>query len=353
MNRLYYWLIIFCFFPIKIFAGGSVIGNGGDPIFYFLEVTRTSFVETVKTIILDPDEKKKFCDKKSLSAEQINICRDFLFETANQILTLNQGMLKTLFVLREEPLLVEGPDGHPMPVAARTLLGPEGAVEFHRDSVKLMAPTLVLFLIAHEFSHKALYQGRYLTDNESVGPFATGRELIDTVVSAVIDSAKRNGKIGSNYGIRDRFDCLAYVNGSPLGSRASTPRAFLSQDLMSYEISLSRNPTDSFIYIPESDFSDLVFRVVTHEPANCRENSEDSVNRFTNISIVRVYENSNNGPREEILASQILTGYNPVCEKNPVAFGLSYAKVRFSCKYNGAEATTSSFFKLLLNYRLY
>lgn len=346
MNKFYLIFILLCFFPFKIFAGGSVIGNGGDPIFYFLEVTRSSFVETVKTIILDPNEKKKFCDKKTLSDEQIKICRDFLFETANQLLTLNQGLLKTLFVLKEEPLLVEGPDGRPMSVAARTLLGPEGVVEFHRDSVKLMAPTLVLFLIAHEFSHKALFQGRYVTDNEPVGPFATGRELLDTMASAIVDAAKRNGKIGSNYGIRDRFDCQATVNGTPLGNRASTPRAFLSEDLMSYEISLSRNPTDSFIYIPESTSSELVFRVITHEPANCRDKPEDSANRSTTISIVRVYKNSDNVPREEILVSQTLAGYNPVCEKNPVVFGLSFGNVRFSCKYYGVEATTSSFLKL-------
>lgn len=348
MNKFYFRLVIFYLLPFKVLAGGSVIGNGGDPIFYFLEVTRSALVETIKTIVLNPNEKEKFCVKNNLPGDQIKICREFLFEIANQVLTLNQGVSKTLFVLREEPLLVQGPDGKLMPVAARTRLGPQGEVEFHRDSIRLMAPTLVLFLIAHEFNHKALYQGYYVTDNEPIGPFATGRELLDMVAAAVVDSAKRNGKIGSNYGILDRFECLNYINGVPQGVGPRVPRSFLSEDLMSYEVSLNRNPAKLDFYIPEINSIDskLFLKVLTHEPANCRDKPEDLVNRYTDISIVRSYIDTNNVRNEEILTTKTLPGYNPVCEKRPVAFELTYFNIKFSCKYYGAEATTSSFLNL-------
>ena len=64
----------------------------------------------------------------------------------------------------------------------------------------------MLFLITHEFQHKANFAGKAVTDNEKIGPFATGRDLLDPVATAVVLVARKKGKVESQFGIRDIFD---------------------------------------------------------------------------------------------------------------------------------------------------
>lgn len=329
---------------LKSHGSGSVIGNGGDPIFYFLEATRNSFVSTVKNVVLLQKEKDLFCKNNELTNNQIEFCRDLFFGVANQLLSLNQGLNKTQFVLREEPLLVSGPDGKPMPVAARTTLGAEGVIEFHRESIKLMSPAQILFLIAHEFVHKVKFRNSYITDNEVIPPFSSGRELIDLFASSIVDSAKRNGKIGRQYSLRDSFECKVTVGSTYFGVRTSTPRFFLTENLMSYETSLSRNPTDSALYIPESPSSNLVFRVQITEPANCSDEARYSSDRKTELEIIRISESRRNHKifNEEIIESKIMPAFNPICDKNFSEFSLTHADKTFSCRHYGTEGSTTS-----------
>lgn len=330
-------------FATQALASGSSIGNGGDPLFYFLEATRMRFVDAIGVALVDSKEKAKFCREGRLTSEQVELCRSFFFQTANQVLALNKGVKKTSFVLRKKSILVKGPDGLPMPVAARTQLGPEGVVEFHRESVKLMAPSQVLHLISHEFGHKSAFLSRYITDNERVGAFASGRELLDAVAAAVVATAKRARLIGSQYGLRDSFTCVTLVGDTPVGMRASSARYFLSDDLLSYQTSLSRYSTDPVIFVPESPQSDLVFRVVVSEPSNCAGHEHFVEERGTELAILRFTKAQGTSPsKEETLVSLKLPGYNPMCEKTPSDFGLVFGSVRFSCRYYGTEGTTAS-----------
>jgi hypothetical protein len=334
----------FFLLPSFVFASGTVVRDGGDPILYFLEATRYSLVETIKLIQNDKMEADQFCKSANLNPSQVEFCREFFKQIANQVLSLNQGAQKTLFVLRSSPLEVEGPDGKMMPVAARTARDSKGEVEFHRDSIKLMAPARTLHLMAHEFQHKSKYQGRYTGDNEVVGPFRNGRELIDTVANAIAEVAKRRGKVGTQYLLRDSFECISSVGEAKLGMRASSPRFFLDQDLTKYETSLSRNPSDALIYVPESLDSDLVFRVVIAEPANCSPLAEHASLRKTQLQVVRVYKRNGKSQRpEEILSESIMTGYNPMCIEGGGSASLSYQNVRFDCRHYGTEGLASSY----------
>ena len=329
-------LIFALLVPFGAYASGSVIGNGGDPLFYFLEATRSSLIETAKQIL--DKEGSSFCEKPELTQSQSEQCRKFFFTIAEELLRLNQGPNKTVFVLREQTLLVEGPDKKPMPVAARTQLGNKGEIEFHRDSIHLMSPSQILFLMAHEFGHKALFDGRYVTDNEPAGVFASGRELIDTMAAAVVESAKRFNKVGSQYGLRDNFECRVLVGETKFGVRTSSPRSFMNQALMSYETSLSRLPTDSVVFVPETDETDLVFRAVINEPANCDEKWHEG--RKTELSILRQFRTAERR-EDEVVVAKTLLGFNPICEKTRSAVELSYGRATFSCKYFGTQGTTS------------
>lgn len=327
------------FFPCFAWASGTVVRDGGDPILYFLEASRYSLVETIKLIQYDPLEIDLFCKSAKADLPQIEFCRSYFKQIAAQILTLNQGALKTLFVLRKDTLEVEGPDGKMMPVAARTARDATGEIEFHRESIKLMAPANILHLMAHEFQHKSLYDGHYTSDNEVIGPFRNGRELIDTVANAIVEVAKRRGKVGTQFLLRDSFECIAKVGDAKLGIGASSPRLFLNSDLTKYETSISRNPSDLLVYVPESLDSDLMFRVVISEPANCSPQAEYASLRKTQLQIVRVFKrnNVNTQKREEVMSESTMTGYNPMCIEGGGLISLSYQNVRFDCRHYGTE----------------
>lgn len=335
-------MVVFCVVNVLVAsragASGTVVGNGGDPVFEFMEAARTSMIETIKVIVNDPKELNQFCQNTRISAEQIQFCRDFFRVVAIDILRLSQGPNKTLFVLREESLSVVGPDGKPMMVAARTNLGPLGVIELHRDSVKTMLPTQILFLLTHEFQHKANYYGRSISDNESIGPFVTGRDLLDSVSSGVVAMARKKGLVGSQFGIRDIFDCRVFTDTAEFGARLSSSRLFRSEDLMAYETSLGKNPTDGTIFLPETSQSALQFRFVVTEPNNCGDFHPERK------SVVQILRSTRlvNGTQEDTVVVSREISENPLCPDNDHRIEISQGKIRFVCHYYGSEGTTSS-----------
>lgn len=336
MNKLI--SLVFLLIPLLSSGSGTVVGNGGDPVFEFMEAARASLIGTVNLLLTQPEQNKKFCESQKLSSEQIQFCREFFMQVAPEILRLNQGNSKTLFVLREESLFVEGPDGNPMIVAARTALGPEGPIELHRDSVKTILPTQGLFLLTHEFQHKVTFQGRNITDNETIGPFATGRDLLDQVSTALVSIARKNGKVGSQFGIRDMFDCQAYVGETSIGARLSSSRLFQTEDLMSYETSIGKNPNDNSFFVPVTSNSSLNLRIVIAEPNNC---GDTHAARKTLVQIVHTTKNLNGDLTETIKESRELET-NPICPDSDPQMEIASPQVRFTCKYYGSEGTTSS-----------
>lgn len=341
-NKFFYIFFLLLNFNPDSFAGGTVIGNGGDPVFEFLEAARFSMIESLKVLVNDPKEQVRFCENKSLTEEQINFCRNYFLTVASEILRLSQGKDKTLFVLREDPLKVIGPDGHPMIVAARTSLGPNGPIEFHRDTVKTMLPTQVLFLITHEFQHKSFFKGSFINDNEPIGPFVIGRDLIDSASDSIVALARRNGKVGSQFGIRDIFDCIATTGVSQLGARISSSRLFQNSDLMTYHTSFSKNPSDGSIFIPESDVSSLVLRFDISEPNNC---GDPNLLRNTKIQIIRSIRQTDGSTQESVITEKQISS-NPMCPNADPKIEITSDLVSFSCRYYGSQGTTSSAFSL-------
>ncbi len=329
--------IIISLYSISSAASGTVIGNGGDPIFEFLNAARSSMVETIRSVVFKKEELDKFCSSDKIEMEKQRFCRHFFEIVGPQIIELNRGQDRTKFALKEEALYVEGPDGKPMAVAARTQLGPLGVVEFHRGSVKTMIPTQVLFLISHESQHKVEFEGKSISDNQEIGPFADGRELLDTVASALTEVAKKKGFIGSQFGIQDIFDCSVEADDSSFGARIPSARRFSSDDLMSYETSMGKNPTDGTVFLPETSGSKLLLRMMISEPNNC---GGAHVDRFNQVQIVRSIS-TDEGFEEEVLAERMFFE-NPMCPQAKHDFGISYEQVSFSCNYFGSTGTTSS-----------
>lgn len=309
-------------------------------MFEFMEAARTSMVETLKVIANDRNEQAAFCKQAPLSADQIQFCHEYFLAVLPNMLQLSQGLNKTLFVLRDEPLLVNGPDGKPMVVAARTELGPLGPIELNRDAVKTMLPTQVLFLIIHEFQHKSNFRGVFVNDNDPIGPFSNGRDLIDYAAKYVVSVARRKGKVGSQFGIRDIFDCVAMTGTSQFGARLSSSRLFQAEDLMSYETSFGKNPTDGSIYLPEASNSSLVLRFDIIEPNNCGDPNQL---RKTSVQIVRRSKLSDGSSQDNVVSDLELPS-NPMCPNGDPKIEIAWQQIKFSCQYFGSEGTTSSEF---------
>lgn len=324
------------------FGSGTVIGNGGDPIFEFLNATRRSLLETIRYLNNDSAELSQFCNSDQLEMKKQKFCRKFFKSISQQVIELNQGSERTKFVLKDQPLLVEGPDGEMMSVTARTSLSAEGVIEFHRDSVKTLIPTQVLFLLAHEFQHKVQFQGKFISDNEVIGPFSDGRELLDTIASALVHVAIQKGHIGRHFGIQDIFDCTVEVSGASFGARISSGRRFLSEDLLKYETSIGKTSTDGFVYVPETQNSQIVMRLEISEPNNC---SEDNGERYQRLQVVRRTMGTDGTSSEQLLNSK-MTNKNSMCPGVDSSFSIKALDVQFHCQYFGSTGTTSSSYSL-------
>ena len=322
-------------------SSGTGAGNGGDPIFSFLETTRYVYLEAIKSFGLNPAARNSFCESSQrLSTEQKNLCRAFVEETVTQLLDLNATEHQTEFVLRQEPLLVKGPDGQPMPVAARTELGAKGTIEFHRSSVQHYSPPQMLFLLAHEFGHKVIFRGHALTDNEHIGAFATGRELLDSAAEAIVTLAESRGQVGKNFGVRDFWQCqIHFSNGGISDLSAPTMRLFFHNNWDQYESGVSRRPDDPQIAAYETLNTRMILRIRIRENLGCLKQAVSREERETKLEIIRVRDRigAESGRPEEIMAVQELPLVNPICEEKPRWLELSTGQITFRCLYSGSQ----------------
>jgi hypothetical protein len=334
--RIWDILILFCLHQ-HVWAGGSVIGNGGDPLFSFLETTRFAYVETLK--LRETRNEKDYCfNLKELSSDQKDFCLQVFTESFTQFLMLNLDTSKIKFILKEEQLLVYGPDGKPMPVAARTIMDKKSPIEFHRNSINYYSPYQTFLLMAHEFGHKIIFKGKFIDDDTAIGPFASGRELLDAMAKSLALIAKKNGKIGSNFGLRDFFNCTTkFDNGYQTKTTTSSARMFFSDDFKKYQSGLGRNGSDSNISVIESNESQLIFKFLIEENNNCAVSLAHSK---TTVEIIRIYEkHGNQTPRPDEQVELLELSQNPICEKEPSPLLLSTRGVTFSCLYIGSQGS--------------
>ena len=154
----------------------------------------------------------------------------------------------------------------------------------------------------------------------------------------LVKLAVRKGEVGTQFGIRDIFDCEVLTGSGKFGATVSSNRLYLSKDLNSYESSLGKDPTDSTIYVPETNSSKIVLRVVIAEPNNC---SKPDSSRKTSLQIVRFATQRDQPTSSEVLSETNLNE-NPMCTNSNPNFEISWEHIRFSCMYFGSQGTTRS-----------
>lgn len=340
-------------FSLNTFASGSTIANGGDPLFSFLEDTRF-IMNRVALEFGDSKVQEQICEGlKNLSFDQKNYCKRFILATREDLRNLNSGEQKTKFTIEKEPLYVERPSGGKITVAARTLLGPAGPVEFHRGTLLTLSPFNLALLMVHEFGHKVDFEGGHITDDKKYGPFATGRELLDTVGKAYATYATQKNYIGSYFGVNDYFNCESRFPGTalrPRPYRGRSPRIYYSSDYKVYETGVGRNEDDFHVEEYDADFNLISFKIKISEQFACGQvGSETSKTR---LEIVKTPAPNENG---ELLPTEILNSYeisgNPLCSDMREPMTLGVPGLEFSCEYKYSKGLSHNNFNAAKNYQ--
>lgn len=329
-----------------VFSGGSSIGGGGDPLYFYLEATRSKMLDVIRTYRSKPEVRETFCRQPRITDEQKTFCQEFFSTTSDQIFSLNSGDGKTRFVIRTEPLVVVGPGGEDIPVAARTPLGPMGEIEFHGERLRSMGPHSLLMLMAHEFGHKVAWNSQYINDLDSMGPFTSGREFLDVLGEAVLEFAKDNNLIGNQFGLYDRFDCeIRQPQSRPVMTRTTNRRTFIgAQEAGNYLAGFGFGDDSSAPSVLEYN-AKIMMRVVIKDVNSCALTPEASSARKTDFELVRIFNPTVEipDPSEDKLISKSLPGVNPLCTDKVIPLNLSFGGFEFSCHYSGTLGSTSSY----------
>jgi hypothetical protein len=344
------------------------VGNGGDLVARFLEVSRFSLNETVSLILRNPEspslcqcpkEKLRGIDQDGilcqtllqLSDEQRKFCRRFLNETSPDYLRLNSGSPRVPFEVTTEPLWVSNAFGQRRPVDAVTRPGPEGSVQFHLPRLNEYSPSSLVALIGHELGHKVAFAGKlhFVDDNSPQGPFSDpegGRQFLDTVGAALAIYGALNGKIQSRFGIDDYFSCEIKIGGQGVvDSYGRSARKFVRPGFDRYETGMGLHPRDMACAQSEDlGRSWVTFVITIHEETGC---AHESQGRWSKWELWRYFtpKNGEPTPPPQWLSGKARTGWNPTCEKTThEPMTLSYQTgdqvIQFTSVYQGFKGTT-------------
>jgi hypothetical protein len=342
-------LVFFIFARASLAIAGSAVGNGGDIFSHYIESSRSALKEVIRQLMKKPSDLESLCEMPSdLTNQQRKECRDFVAQTMKQIIELNQNEPIPAFLLRAEPLLVRGVNGKAFEVDARTHLGPTGDVEVNYPRVRFYSPFQVFTLITHEFGHKVLFNGKYLEDNQVTASFSTGRKLLDSVARALAVYAQKQGIIGNTFKLLDFYSCRirSRLGGAVLGSSGFSSRTFNETNSFNkYETGVGYQPGSFAVYLVEQQsFGEIHFRILIHEEAGCR--GQEPSRRWTDLSLFKVEPSFPGVVRkpDQLLTSQRIDGWNPVCETaTPVRpMSLNWNGTEFTCVFSGSMGKASS-----------
>lgn len=322
------------------FGSGSVIGNGGDPIYHFIENTRKAYISTIQDLITNK-QLGRVCENTNLEKDKLNFCKYFFKSTYKNILSINiHSKNRAEIKLTNKTLYTKDKYGELIEVSAVAHSIYEGftsnTITFHRPSIKSNTPFENLLLFSHELGHLVRFKGKILNDNDSYGPFENGRLLLDTLALSISRIAKSQGIIGSDYGLKDNFLCEVSIGNTGFTQRTSSSRIIYSDSFNKYNVGFNRlhlTPHDPGISVIEDKFKNqnLLFVIEIQENNSC-VNPDNLSLRSTKLKIIRETI-TNSMPKYEDLVSEEFLGLNPLCEKKKNILSLSYRDFKFECEY--------------------
>ncbi len=334
------------------------VGNGGDVIDSYLQNTRNALVQVVARERPNLPVWQQCYKMKWLNDDQKALCAEFTRAALQPIFGMNIGSNATKLVHIQEPIVTQDIDGSSRRVAAGTECGPSGPILFHYDTIRTYSPRQLFQLVAHEFGHKfSFWQKPCVSDNEAIGAFSNpggGRELLDAFAWALTQEAIERQEIGDDFGIIDVFRCGWSDDASGISSSANVVSQRIVYDkgvFDRFETGVGLLPRDSMCSLANPRREPGVKYVVQlkiAENTGCRNNNNQ---RRTEIAVLKIFEPAPNGtsrPAEEI-AHNVFEGVNPICEKEPrdftISFGTSYGSYSFTTRYLTTQTLTNRSFQ--------
>lgn len=186
----------------------SFVGNGGNIGDVELEVAIRQLTSTLNQIAKPEDNSQtKLCTcysefegrasckaLKQLNDQQVNFCATFLNKKAQEMSSLLSQRSHVSFNWTQKSIEVTE-NGRIREADAVT--DPETKkITLNQTRFLSMNPSERTFLIAHEIFHLAQLDGKYLSDQGSIGPFAGmdgGRQFINSMSTSIVVESYRLG----------------------------------------------------------------------------------------------------------------------------------------------------------------
>lgn len=124
----------------------------------------------------------------SMTKEQRAFVNAFLKSTIKQFIDLNTTKNPTGLIVVSEKLSLNDSKGATRDLGAMTVIGPYGDIIFSESALIVITDRERVALLAHEFGHKVSFNGKYITDNDPIGPFTGsdgGRKFLDAFGASV------------------------------------------------------------------------------------------------------------------------------------------------------------------------
>lgn len=191
--------------------------GGGDPLLGVLHDSQTQIGKSARLILSGvdtaalcsarqcqfPNENSQCFLLDGLSSDQRSYCAAVIQASAEHLQSFSTRSLADSFSLTDEAISVADAQGGSVAVTAKTMLGSPSPIVLHRARLNLLSGNQIIALLAHEVGHQYLYLGNIVSDNNPVGPFASGRQLLDVVGAALAiyhnDHVQRPGGLDFSY----------------------------------------------------------------------------------------------------------------------------------------------------------
>ncbi len=203
-------LVISIFMSLSLAKASTFVGNGGNAGDVELEVTLSQITSTLNHIISAPeDENEKLCQcerileqhkvcesLKNSNQRQTYFCADQTASKAKDILKLLESENGVQIVWTSRSMEVSENTGDR---EADAIANPKAKkITLNREQFLKLKDYERVFLLSHELGHLVQIEKKYISDDETVGPFKQvdgGRQFLNSMAAAITMKSLTTGQV--------------------------------------------------------------------------------------------------------------------------------------------------------------
>jgi hypothetical protein len=318
--------------------GGTSVGGGGDPLYFYLHATRTKIQAIITEMQRDPQHlKDELCrlPENQLTDEQVSFCQNFIMFYRSAIYNLTIAEKDVPFEVIDTPIIAPGPDGNDIQVVAGTQLRETGVIYVNRSLARHLSPQAMLQIVVHEFGHKIKQSpsGLFLTDLAPVGPFANGRFFLDTIGQSFVQYALDHELIGRQFGVWDQFACVVKPHdGSAFSAVIGGQRQFFNNNPFDYQTGFGFTNQSGTVSVFDGR-EQIGIRIKIRDKGSCNGATNTRSTLVELYSYQAVMNPGDPRPQEKLEKSQTMADFNPLCTTPAPHLSFQIKGHVFDCSY--------------------